>query len=361
MSDNKFFNAIFGVLTNLGILFLIFMVGYIGWLEYKRKAQGDLSLILSSDTRWVKSKQPIYFIMGNILGKINADGSDLDFFYKNDSPLKEFVFSPNGRYILLTSDNELLLYDRQEESLEVIDSLGPLVEEGQAQGVFKTPQWSPNSEKICYEVYRWSDIGASDYFYVYDMTQNKKQLVRGPLTGIQEFFWDTKGENLYFYRSNSLPDINPKKPYMVKIYRVSELDKSPELVRTVGAKNISLKPEEIISFGINGYFDNNRNVSTRLGQKEMSFITPHGKKLGIDPQLYLYYENPQGKQLRLFNVKDTAASVVHVRWLPDERYVVMTHPSLGLLIMDPATIRVGKLVSAGAFGWYETLQIVAEK
>ena len=126
----------------------------------------------------------------------------------------------------------------------------------------------------------------------------------------------------------------------------------PQLVRMVHSPKAQLSLDIFQSFGIRGYFDNQRNTSTRIKKKEYSMVSPSGKLLGIDEKDFLYFQEGN-KHHRLLNFKVFPQPPMHLRWLPGENYVIMTCPSLGILILNPQTGAIGKIIEAEAFGWYE--------
>jgi hypothetical protein len=50
--------------------------------------------------------------------------------------------------------------------------------------------------------------------------------------------------------------------------------------------------------------------------------------------------------------------VKQIRWIPGGRYVIMQHRYLGVLILEPATGKIGLLIEADGhtFGWHKDIR-----
>jgi hypothetical protein len=50
-------------------------------------------------------------------------------------------------------------------------------------------------------------------------------------------------------------------------------------------------------------------------------------------------------------------TITQIRWIPGGRYAIIHHRYLGLLVVEPATRKIGLLIAAtakgNAFGWYD--------
>ncbi len=294
MFDNIFKKILLSIVT-WGIYVLIFMGGYVFWLEYQKNHQDELSRRLKPDTRWVMNKFPVYFASGNKFGRINLDGSDLKIFYKASFPVQEFIFSPDGRYVAIITSGDLLVYDQKLDQIEPVQGLGSLVKEQAAKGLIQTLQWSSDSQKFCYELSRWSQVAWADQFYVYDLQDKQKKMI------------PTSKKNL------SIEDLNAA-------------GMIPSLTK---------------------------NFSNRMGQKNILWNSLKGKRLGLDEERCLYYQNSRGQRKNLFCLRYDGLYLMHLRWIPSERYVIMTYGPLGILVLDPISGEVGQLINGQTFGWYE--------
>ena len=278
-----------------GIYILIFTCGYIFWIEYQRSHQDDLSRRLKPDTRWVMNKFPVYFSSGNKFGRINLDGSDLKIFYRAPFPVQEFIFSPNGRYIAIITSGDLLVYDQKLDQVDLVQSLGSLVQVQAAKGLIRGLQWSSDSQKFCYELSRWSEVASADQFYVYGLQDKQKKMIQTSK----------------------------------KFLSVSDL------------KAAGITPSRT------------KNFSNRMGQKNIVWNARKGKKLGLDEERCLYYQDSPERRKKLFCLRYDGLYLTHLRWIPSEHFVIMTYGPLGILVIDPVAGKVGRLIKGQIFGWYE--------
>ena len=349
----KLFRSFLFWAVTSGCLLLLFLTVFIYWMEYEWKKQDDFLKRLLPDTQWVQSKFPLYFVLGTALGRINLDGSDLKFLYEGDSPIQQFIFSPNGRHLLIVTRTDLFQYDQKKRQIHRIDSLGKLVKEYKANGIFRTVQWSPDGQKVCYELYRWSPYSSQDLFYVYSLKEQKKRLLQMPVPTVSSIFWDQKGEHLYCYDAQLIQGSSTGRRYKLRIYRIPLADLKGQLVTSFFSKTDVLKESDLGSLGIDPYFLNPRFVSYRAGQKSLSWISEKKRRLGLDEKDYLYWADLQGKPVRLFRIRKKPLPLVHLRWVPGGRYVVMTHNAQGILVLEPRSGKLGKLMDGQAFGWYQ--------
>lgn len=293
----KIFKKILLLVVTWGIYVLLFGAGTIFWMEYQKNHQDELIRRLKTHTHWVRDKFPVYFASGNKFGRINLDGSDLKVLYAASFPVQEFIFSPDGRYAALITSGDLLVYDQKLDEIEPVEGLGSLVKEQAAKGLIRGVQWSADNRKFCYELSRWSEVASSDQFYVYDLQDKQKSMIQ---------------------ISN-------------KVLSVSDLE----------AAGIKIIPSAA------------KNFSNRMGQKNLSWNSPKGKKLGLNEERCLYYQNYQGGRKNLFCLRYDGLYLTHLRWIPSERYVIMTYGPLGILVLDPTSGEVGQLINGQAFGWYK--------
>ncbi len=347
----KLFKHFLLLVVTAGISFMLFITGYIAWGEFQRQMHNDLQDRLSPDTRWVRSKFPIYFLSGKRFGKINIDGSDLKIFYTAISPIQEFIFSPDGNYLVIVTKGEILLYDRKNDQIDLIYSLGSLVKADVARGLIRGVQWFSDGRKFCFESYRWSDIASQDHVYVYNIESKENLLINIPVRPLEAFFWDKKGEYLYGYTKEKKTKTRSE-IYRWKFYQLSLAGDPPQFIRTFESRKKNFSVKDFQSRGLDLYISS--NASDRRGQTNISWGSKQGRKLWMmRPEKYLYFQDLQGKPKRLFRIVRTPFPLFHLRWIEGEQYVVVTHSSLGILILEPSSGKVGKLISAQAFGWYE--------
>ena len=352
-SWKKLFQGFLLSLVTLGIFLMVFAAGYIWWVEYERKKQDDFLAHLWPDTHWVESKFPVYFILGAAMGKINLDGTDLHFIYEGESPIQQFIFSPNGRHILIVTRTELIHYDQKSGHSRVIDSLGSLIKDYGARGSIQAVQWAPDSQGFCYELYRWSPYSSLDQFYFYSLKDRQKRMIKIPAHNVTSLFWDKSAENLYYYQTEVVQSSSKQSPHKVKIYRIPLASLEPQVVASFLSKSDALKDSDFKSWGINPYFRGNQSISNRVGEKNLLWISEQKTRLGLDEKDYLYFVNLKGPPKRIFRIRKRPLPLMHLRWAPEGRYVVLTHSSLGILVFDPRWGRLAKLIDGQAFGWYE--------
>jgi len=322
-------------------------------MEYQWRKQDDFLSRLLPDTRWVQSQFPLYFVLGTTLGKINLDGSDLKFLYEGDSPIQQFTFSPNGQHLLMVSRFDLLLYDQKKHRLSRIDSLGKQVKENKVKGGFRMVQWAADSRKIFYELHRWSPFSSQDLFYVYSLKDQKKTLTKMPVFTVSSVFWDKKGESLYCYAAQLVKPDSRERRYKIRIYQIPLADFKPRLLTSFLSKTDILNESDLRVFGLDPYLRQSRVNSQRVGQQNLLWISEKKRRLGLDEKDYLYWADLKGKPIRLFRIRKKPLPLVHLKWVPGGRYAVMTHKDYGILVLEPRSGKLGKLMEGQAFGWYE--------
>lgn len=291
----KIFKKTLLFIVTWGIYVLLFGAGYVFWMEYQKNHQDELSRRLKTHTHWVMNKFPVYFASGNKFGRINLDGSDLKVFYTAAFPVQEFIFSPDGRYAAIITFGDLLVYDQKLDQIEPVQGVGSLVKEQAAKGLIRNVRWSADSRKFCYELSRWSEVAWADQYYIYDLQDKQKRIIQT----------------------------------LNKVLSVADLEAA------------GFTPSKT------------QNFSNRMGQKNLSWNSPKDKKLGLDEQRCLYYQNSRGGRKNLFCLRYDGLYLMHLRWIPSERYVIMTYGPLGILVLDPITGEVGQLINGQAFGWHE--------
>ena len=346
----KFLKNFLLAIVMLGILCMLFLTGRVGWDEIQRQFHNDLKDRLSPDTRWVGSQFPIYFLSDRRFGRINIDGSDLKILYTSISPIQEFIFSPNGRYIVIVTKGEILLYDRQDDKIGIIYNLGSLIKENVTHGLIRGVQWFSNSQKFCFEIYRWSDVSSADHVYVYNVKRQQNLLVKIPFAPMEAFFWDKNGEYLYGYSKERKTE-SRSEMYRWKFYQLSLSLNPPQLIRKFESRKKNLSSKDFQNRGLDLYIS--KNISDRAGQTNISWISKQGRKLWMDPAKHLYFQDLGTKPEEIFRISRMPFPLVHLRWVQDEQYVVVTHSSLGILILEPSSGKIGKLINGQAFGWYQ--------
>ena len=155
----KFFKSCLSTIVTLGILAMLTVTVYIAWIEFQRLFHTELESRLIPDTRWTIHNFRMYFSSGKKFGTVNIDGSDRKILYTALTPVEEFIFSPDGKYIAIVTKGDILLYDCQKDQIDPIYNLGSMVKEDVAHGLVRGVQWFSDSRKFCFEVYQSSTLG----------------------------------------------------------------------------------------------------------------------------------------------------------------------------------------------------------
>jgi len=358
-----------------GQIMLFVILGYLYWKNYEKPApQLHLTKDMSATTHWVKDDVTIYFIDENTLRSIKINGKDSDEVFKSDSPIKQYHFSPNGKYIIIVTQMDLTLVNRKTLKNRLIDTLKhpdayqQSGDENTIQGSISGIQWSPDSDRFCYEIARWSKFGSQDNIFIYSINDETKRSIKSPMRRISSVYWGDKGENLYYLRHEARdPSLNSS-AFEIKIFRIPLITLTPELIAQIPFENMSVPFENLKIRGINLFLGGSK-LSFSLTHQKDHLISENGSSIGLDDDDYLYFTNSKWFRRRLFKIPREAAIgdvaryqykggdliIDHIRWIPGGRYVIMDHKYWGVLILEPSTGRFGVLIEASgrAFGWYE--------
>jgi len=55
------------------------------------------------NSSWVEDEIPVYFAKDNKFGRVNLDGSDPTHLFEADMPVADFLISPDGRSVLIST------------------------------------------------------------------------------------------------------------------------------------------------------------------------------------------------------------------------------------------------------------------
>lgn len=350
-----------------GEVFIVIIAVLLVWINYKRPNPVTFEQRVLPYTFWVKSKLPIYYVVDNTLMRMAADGTGETRIFEAQDQIREYHFSPDGRYILIVSTNDLDLLERKTSAAETIDTITINPQEG-LKGVIRNVQWSPDSRKICYEIAKWSAYAGQNHVYIYDLSDKSKRPVLARGKAVDDLTWDVKGQNLYYTQSEAMDTSRTSYPYEIKIYKVGLDDLTPKFIEKIPFKQSTL-PSLNLQL---------REIKLYKGAEELSFgrqkvrpnvwVSPEGPRIGIDADDHLYYVRSRWWRKRLYPIpRMTEKSdfpryqhgegrlvIEHIQWLPGGRYVVMEHPKLGILVLDPAKGEMGQLTNfqGTTFGWY---------
>ncbi len=350
------------------VLFSGLLVVY--WINYQMAAeliQLPENVLVSTD--WVKADFPIFFIEDNQLHKINPNGSEHKILFKSKYLIKEYIFSPDGKNILIVTDKDINLFNQEQETFEEVDAIGEIIGDAfdDLKGVIRGVRWSKDSQKFCYEINRWSKYSSQNNLYVYDLKEKKRKSLISPGRTISSVYWDDASENLYYIYNEAMDTSEHGYPFEVKVYKIPLAKMKPEMLVTFPANDPSIPLESLGLRGINLFLENDKLAFGRI-VKENSLVSSKGPYVGIDKEDHLYYVRNRWFRKRLFKIKREridyiepeyqknggALTIQHISWLPGGNYIIMDHKSIGILILNPKTKQIGRLYKSQgrAFGWY---------
>ncbi len=356
-------NFLFIVLVG-GEAILFILMGYIYWLNYKTRPLLPIEERLVYRTDWAKDRTEVFYISGPNLYSIRIDGTDSRTIFKAEQPIREYHFSPNGRYLVVVTDNSLHLVDQARGETRLIEKIPP---ETEGQYVLRAVSWAPDSKKFAYEKAFWTSFSSQSRFSVYNIADVKTFPLRTAMHKISFLFWDRKSDALYFFQQQARDPSEAEHHFWIKLYKIPLKTLEPEYMAQRPAKQFDLNASLFTSLGADIFYEGAALSFDRI--EDGSFwISPEGASLGIDEDDYLYYLKGRWWRKRLFKVpRDPVPGEIpryqyaagplairHVRWLPGDKYVIMDHKVLGILILDPSTGRLGQLTytPGHTFGWY---------
>lgn len=348
--------------------------GLIGvyWVNYQVAAELiRLPENVLVNTSWVKAEAPVYFIEDKQLHRIFPNGEGHRILYKSPYEIKEYAFSPDGEEIAIVTEKNIVLYYQSEDFVEEIDAIGEMIGDGfhDLKGVVRGVRWSKDSQKICYEINRWSRFSSQNNLYVYFLGSKQRKSVVSPGRKVSSVYWDDSSENLYYLYNEAMDTSQHGYPFDVKIYKIPLEKMKPELLVSFPSKDKAMPVESLAIRGIHLFLDYEK-YSFGRNLPENSLISSKGAQVGIDAEDHLFYLPNRWFKKRLFRIdreqveyiepeyqKDGGLlTIQHIRWLPDGEYIVMEHKNIGILILEPKTKRIGRLYKSQgkAFGWYQT-------
>ena len=377
----KVFYAVFRkalfVVVVAGQCALVIIYGYLYWKNYQEPApELHLDRHVLASTEWVKDDTRIYFIDDAALRSIRINDRDREDVFLGSDPIKEYHFSPDGKYIAVLTQKDLFLVNRQTKQSERVDTLERVGREEpgaskEVKGSIGGVQWAPHSRKFVYEIARWSKYSGQDSVYIYDLKESQKRAVRSPSRRISSLYWDRQDENLYYLYHEARDPAVYSTAYEVKVFRIPLATMSPELIARVPSDDPSVPIENLNLRDISLFLDGDK-LSFGGPPKRSDFISETGSSLGIDDDDYLYFVSSKWFRKRLYKIPREARGtdipryqykggdlvIDHIRWIPGGRYVIMEHRYWGVLILEPSTGKIGLLIRANghSFGWYQNVK-----
>jgi hypothetical protein len=352
---------------------LAMLVGLIGvyWVNYQIAAELirlPENVLVSTD--WVDLQIPIYFIEQNQLHRIHPDGTRHQVVFKAQDPLKEYIFSPDGRYILIISESQLSLYERETQDSWMVDTIGDISgDHNELKGVIRDVQWAKDSLKFFYKINRWSPYASQNNVYVYHVQERSKEPIISPGRQLAELYWNDASDSLYHIYNEALDTSKHGYPFEVRIYRIPLETMKPKRVSTFPYREATVPEDSLALRDIHLYLKGDQYAFGRKPKTNV-FESPTGAKVGIDEDDHLYYMRYQWFRKRLFKIEREKVAFIedeyqkkggelvlrHISWLPGGQYLIMEHKDIGILIMEPKTKRIGRLYQSQgrAFGWFPT-------
>ena len=353
----------------VGQFFLLLAVCYLFWFNYYNPAPviqfpGDVL----ADTYWVKDDLEIYFIDENRLQSVEINGRNKRDVLAAADPVKEYHFSPDGEYLLVATSREIYLIDRDTGQKQLIDSWGQPDAVGEWEGVISGIRWAPDSRRFCYEVARWSSYSSQNHLYIYDVQEKQKRTFQSPTRRISSLYWDRAGLNLYYVEREAKDTSVHAYAFDVNVFRIPLASLRPEFVAKIPYDRSGIPTANLTVRGIDLSLEGNV-FSFSQGTARDILVSDKGKVLGMDDDDHLYYVHGEWFRRRLFRIQREARpsdiarhayrggdlTITQIRWIPGGRYAIIHHRYLGLLVVEPATRKIGLLIAAkgNAFGWYD--------
>ncbi|MBP9855555.1 MAG: hypothetical protein KBD53_11870 [Candidatus Omnitrophica bacterium] len=326
----------------------------------------DMYEKMSKNTDWVKEELDLYLVNENILVSMDLNGKDQTKVFQVEEEIRDFQFSPDGKYILISTYTGIYVYDRANKSHWLVDSVSLTPDLDDVKGTISGISWSPTSKYFSYEKSRWSNFGSQSSVYVYQIDSPEKRPIKSPTMELSSLHWDSTGENLYFLKHGSNELDENKIIYKIQLYRIALSDLNVQLVTDISMDENKFPTPHLEMLGIHLYQPYKSLSYARIRDYE-ELVSKKGDVIGIDEYNFLYYKDKWFRK-RLFKVKrevdntklptylNTQGEPVlqQIRWTPSGKYVVMDHPYWGILILDPKHRKIGQLYpfEVSAYGWY---------
>jgi hypothetical protein len=352
-----------------GQAMLVLMVLVLFWANY---TQPPPSFRFPEDviatTRWVQDDLRIYFVGDkNQLRSIRLDGREGEDVFTAPSAVTGYYFAPDGHALLVTTKEDLYYVDIASKQSRLIDSVRGLESSQELKGALGGIRWSPDSRKFCYELGRWSQYSSQDNLYIYDLIGDIKRPIKTPTRRISALYWGRDGRNLYYLRHKAEDPSVHAYSFAVQVFRIPLDSLEPELIEEILQEKSDVPIQNLTLRGIDLFLEGDALSFGPVGEKKQ-LVSEKGPSLGIDEKDVLYYIPNKWFRKRLFKIpREPAISEVsrhpykggdlifdEIRWVPGGRYVIMQHRYLGVMILEPATRKIGFLIEVrgGDFGWY---------
>jgi len=363
---NSLQSALLSSIFSVQVL-LIALTGYLFWAHYFKPAQYlHIPGSIIENTLWVNSDVEIYFIEGNDLLSVRANGKNMSYVYESNYPVREYHFSPDGKFLVIVTGRDLVLLERASRKSVTIDSLATDLSQEDLKGVISEVRWSKDSKAFSYEISRWSSVATVDAMCIYFLDTSEKKTVDSPVRKASQVYWGESGENLYYlrYEMQDRAQVHQLKVVMIPLKTLK-----PEIAFEIPYDSTDFPEDALELRGVNLFMKTELLSYGGEGERQQ-LIAENGRQIGIDKDDNFYFINEKWFKQRLFRLRRQPTHLDEefrrhqyrggelelggIRWLPGGRYVLMEHKDLGVLILDPARNRIGQpmLKRGKNFGWH---------
>ncbi len=361
--------SIFFWVAVVGQAVLVMTVIMLFWINYK---QPPPPFLFPEDvigtTRWVEEDLRVYFVSDkNQLRAIRLDGREGEDVFTAPAAITGYHFAPDGHALLITTKEELYYVDIATKQSRLIDSVRGIGLSQDLKGALGGIRWSPDSRKFCYEMGRWSSYSSQDNLYVYDLAGDVKRPIKTPTRKVSSLYWDREGRDLYYLRHKAEDPSVHAYSFAVQVFRIPLDTLEPELIEEILQEKSDVPLKNLALRGIDLFLEED-TFSFVPGSEKKQLLSEKGPSLGIDEHDVLYYIPNKWFRKRLFKIpREAAISEVprhqykggdlvfdEILWIPGGRYVIMRHRYLGVMVLEPATRKIGFLIEVKGenFGWY---------
>ncbi len=336
-SDAAFRSRVYALAANVFVVSVItaqgsmmFLSLCVYWANYqpsvKEKKFVD-QIILT--TQWAQLDTPLYYIQADTLRSMTVGDRQEKEIFKAKNPLREYHFSPNGKYLLAVGLKELYLVDIQAQKFETIDSLfleepasPPIETEGEVskshppRGAIHGVRWAPDSQKFCYETSLWTPFSSQERIYVYSIPDQRKIEIKSPARRISSLYWDQQGDNLYYLYNEAKDTSVSSYSYEIKIFRIPVekegkffVSPSPQFAASILSDQSSLPLDNLKVRGIEFFLKGDELSFERSTHKSL-FAAP---SLKFEPSVDLSRADPSRLAYRFWKKgKDFLNSFVSI-------------------------------------------------
>ena len=360
--------ALFYVLLLLQAVLTVMTV-FVVVANFRPKPPLDFSAQILPSTYWVKEDLTVYFIDGNKLVSIQADGSGRKTVYKAGDAIRQYIFSPEGKNILIVTEKDLVCYNQATQSARTVDSLKVLPgKDTRYAGNFDRIAWDPTGRRFGYRLAQWSPVASSEQWKVYIIDNQKNDVIPTRALTITNLVWGHRGRYLYGVRFRKKNDAPDEETHELIVHKMTFPDLQPVRVAALTTTDSELPVRQLARRGIRLAVFDKEYAFGHTRPKRTKVYSSKGAVIGIDRRDTLYYISRWWWRKRLYRVprvpdvdrplqyqyRGGRLAIGDLRFLPSGRYVMMEHYFWGILILDPISGQVGILDNqqGNTFGWF---------